>query len=63
METGDYELSEFSKHEILYMGSETLVFVVEHTIGDALADPFEVIARLEEEFGQPLIKHRRQEPM
>jgi hypothetical protein len=34
------------------MGYEPLVFIVEHTIGDALADPFELIARLEEELGQ-----------
>lgn len=59
----EYDTSEFSIHEILYQGHEPLVYIVEHTIGDALADPFELIARLEEEFGQPIIKHRRQEPM
>lgn len=60
MSTGSdtYETSEFSINEVLYMGHDSLVFIVEHTIGDALADPFEVIARLEEEFGRPLIHHR-----
>jgi hypothetical protein len=63
MSTDNWDTSEFSINEILYMGHEPLVYIVEHTIGDALADPFELIARLEEEFGRPLIHHRRQEPM
>lgn len=62
-ESDTYETSEFSINEILYMGSNSLVYIVEHTIRDTLADPFETIARLEEEFGRPLIHHRRQEPM
>jgi len=63
MGTDTWDTSEFSINEILYMGHEPLIYIVEHMIGDALADPFELIARLEEEFGQPIIKHRRQEPM
>lgn len=55
MATGtDWETSEFSLNEVLYMGHDTLVFIVEETIGDSMYDPFEILARLELELGKPI---------
>ena len=48
------ELSEFSVHEVLYMGSDAMTFFIENNLGSAYSDPFDILARLEEEMGQPL---------
>lgn len=55
MATNDaFEFSEFSIHEILYMGHEALTFVVECTLDEAMRDPFDIAAEREEHFGRPL---------
>lgn len=51
----DWQSSEFSIHEVLYMGSVSLTYKVEHLIGDANGDPFEILARMEELRGKPIV--------
>jgi hypothetical protein len=53
--TDAFEFSEFSMHEILYMGHEALTFLVECTLDEAMRDPFDIIAEREEFFGKPII--------
>lgn len=48
------ELSEFSVHEVLYMGSDAMTFFIENQLGSAYADPFDILAALEEHAGTPL---------
>jgi len=46
--------SEFSAHEVLYMGNEFLTSIVEDRINDVLDDPFDLIAVIEEQLGHPI---------
>lgn len=48
------EQSEFSIHEVLYMGSSAMTFFIENNLGSAYSDPFEIVAALEEELHTPL---------
>lgn len=50
------ELSEFSVHEVLYMGSDAMTFFIENNLGSAYSDPFDILAALEEHAGTPLAK-------
>lgn len=52
----DAMTSEFSMHEILYMGNPILTIFVEAQLGDVVnsCDPFDICARQEEEDGAPL---------
>lgn len=60
----ELEHSEFSINELLYMGDETMTFVIENMIAGSFLDPFEIIARIEEAIGGPLANHKGgQEPM
>ena len=52
----ELEQSEFSIHELLYMGSESMTFAIENMISGSCIDPFEIIARLEEALGRPIAK-------
>lgn len=57
MATGEgVEVSEFSIYELLYQGSESMTFAVENMISGGCVDPFDIIARLEEELGRPIVK-------
>lgn len=48
------ELSEFSIHEVLYMGSDAMTFFIENNYGSAFSDPFDILAALEEHAGTPV---------
>lgn len=54
MDTTREETSEFSINEVLYMGSQSLTYIVEIHIDAAARDPFDVVAEREEELGRPL---------
>lgn len=62
MATDEFETSEFSVHEVLYMGSESLTYVIEQLIAGG-SDPFELVARLEELAGKPLANWIKEFPM
>ncbi len=55
MESDNFEYSEFSINEILYMAHEGLTFVVQSYADPRTRDPFDIIAELEEHFGAPII--------
>lgn len=48
--------SEFSTHEILYMGSCALLIVVDAYIDPSARDPFDIVAEAEEE-GEYILAH------
>lgn len=52
--SSDFELSEFSVYEILYMGSEPLTFIVHSMLDEAARDPFDIVAEREEHLARPL---------
>ncbi len=54
MDTKVYEYSEFSVHEILYMGHEDLTFIVDNMIAGSSRDPFDIVAEIEEDLGRAL---------
>lgn len=41
--------------EILYMGHESLTYVVEHTLSNS-RDPFDLVAEIEEQLGHALVQ-------
>jgi len=47
-------VSEFSAHEVLYMGNEFLTHIVEDRVNDYVDDPFDLLALIEEQLGHPL---------
>lgn len=53
-DSGEWIMSEFSVHEFLYQHSDKLTWLMEELDADIAFDPFELVARLEEEFGMPI---------
>lgn len=47
------EVSEFSVNELLYMGSESLTYLVDHMLAET-RDPFDIVAEIEALAGRPL---------
>jgi hypothetical protein len=59
-----FEMSEFSAFEILYMGHEGLTYFVENLLdSQALCDPFDIIAAIEEHLGVPIATYLKETPM
>lgn len=53
MSTTSEEVSEFSINEVLYMGSESLTYLVDHMLAET-RDPFDIVAEIEAAQGRPL---------
>jgi hypothetical protein len=53
MTSSTEEVSEFSINEVLYMGSESLTYLVDHMLAET-RDPFDIVAELEAAQGRPL---------
>lgn len=47
------EFSEFSINEVLYMGSESFTYAIEHMLAET-RDPFDIVAEIEALQGRPL---------
>lgn len=53
MATSAEEVSEFSINEVLYMGSESLTYLVDRMLAET-RDPFDIVAEIEATQGRPL---------